>query len=74
MTCKLTEREFKALEEIYAWELSAAFWWKKKSMEKLATKGFVEPHPAYPRGFHITNAGRKFIEGFPSKNCREENG
>ena len=67
MIRKLTEREFKALEEIYAWDKSAAYWWKHKSMEKLAIKALVEPHPAYPRGYRITDAGRKFIEGFPPK-------
>ena len=72
MTRKLTSHEFKALEEIYAWDELEPFQKKWSSMESLAALGFVEQYAAVPDrrivvGFRITDAGRKFVESFPPK-------
>ena len=72
MTRKLTEREFKALEEIAGWPPKEypylAYSKKRTSMKKLEILGFVKPDSVYPKTcFRITDAGRKFIEGFPPK-------
>ena len=37
---------------------SAPYFGGKKTMPKLAAKGLVEPHPVYPRGWRVTDAGR----------------
>jgi hypothetical protein len=36
----------------------APYWWGRKTMPKLAARGFVEPHPDRPKAWRITDAGR----------------
>lgn len=37
------------------------FFWREKSMPKLAAKGLVEPHNTQPRGWRITEAGKAAV-------------
>jgi hypothetical protein len=54
----LSYNEREALRDIGQYRSESPFFWRAKSMPKLAARGFVEPHPRDARGWRITDAGR----------------
>jgi predicted transcriptional regulator len=69
----LSSRELKALEDLAKWKMNyphiAYASQRKKSMEKLQARGFVEPDQVYPKKcYQITQAGMEFLARFPKSN------
>lgn len=62
MSEELSRHEKAALLDIGRWGTDSPFYWREKSMPKLAARGLVEPHPKVKSGWKITEAGCALVE------------
>ena len=56
----LSHHEKIALIDISTW-LGSPFYWREKSMPKLAARGLVERHPDDPKAWRLTEAGKASV-------------